>query len=69
MHVAATTGLQKATIRYTWNTFSFRIPSDSTESGAEKRQQWIAGTNRKGWQPGPGARLCSEHFIDGKFLI
>ena len=32
----------------------------------KRRCQWLRNINRVVWTPGPGARVCSAHFIHGK---
>ena len=32
----------------------------------KRRCQWLRNINRANWTPGPGARVCSAHFIHGK---
>lgn len=36
------------------------------EISTARRAAWIAKINRKKWCPGPGAHVCSMHFISGK---
>ncbi len=36
------------------------------EISIARRSAWISKINRKAWCPGPGARVCSIHFISGK---
>lgn len=31
-----------------------------------RRQAWLKNISRKNWNPGPGARVCSAHFILSK---
>ena len=45
----------------------FRYPNDPV-----MRERWITQVNRREsngslWSPGPGARLCSEHFVSGQW--
>ena len=45
----------------------FRYPTNPT-----MKERWIKQVNRKKpngspWSPGPNARLCSEHFVSGKW--
>lgn len=36
------------------------------ELSAKRRAAWLKSINRKDWNPGPGARVCSSHFLSGK---
>ncbi len=36
------------------------------EISIARHSAWISKINRKAWCPGPGARVCSIHFISGK---
>ena len=36
------------------------------ELSSRRRAGWLKNINRKDWTPGPGARVCSAHFITGK---
>lgn len=35
------------------------------ELSATRRAAWLSKINRKDWTPGPGARVCSAHFLSG----
>ena len=36
------------------------------ELSEKRRTAWLAKINRKDWVPGPGSRVCSDHFISSK---
>ena len=36
------------------------------ELSTRRRSAWLASINQSDWTPGPGARVCSVHFISGK---
>ena len=36
------------------------------EVSSRRRSAWLKNINRKDWTPGPGARVCSCHFITNK---
>lgn len=36
------------------------------EVSTRRRLAWLKNINRKDWTPGPGARVCSTHFITNK---
>lgn len=40
----------------------YRIPADP-----DKRRQWLAAIGRKDFNATQYTRLCSKHFISGKF--
>jgi len=50
------------------NLLFYRIPS---KKNPERRLQWINAVGRKDWSEEKinNARLCSAHFISGKFFI
>uniref|UniRef100_A0A3B4WU72 THAP domain-containing protein 1 n=1 Tax=Seriola lalandi dorsalis TaxID=1841481 RepID=A0A3B4WU72_SERLL len=35
----------------------------------ERRKKWITAIHRKNWEPSKHTRLCSAHFVQGKFLL
>ena len=37
------------------------------ELSLKRRQAWISSINRKDWVPSKSSRVCSEHFLSGKF--
>ena len=36
------------------------------ELSSRRQAAWLGSINRKDWSPGPGACVCSVHFINGK---
>ena len=42
----------------------YRFPANK-----ERRQRWIAAVRRDNWEPTIYSRLCSRHFISGKWVI
>ena len=42
----------------------YRFPVDK-----DRRRLWIAAVDRKEFHPTEYTRLCSQHFISGKFYI
>ena len=44
------------------------IPNGSSKEKQEVRKRWLHLISRKSFHPGPGHRVCSEHFVGGKDL-
>ena len=44
------------------------IPNGNSKEKQELRKRWLHLISRKNFHPGPGHRVCSEHFVGGKRL-
>ena len=42
------------------------IPNGVSNSKQDLRKKWLYMISRKDFYPGPGHRVCSEHFVGGK---
>ena len=42
------------------------IPNGVSKSKQDRRKNWLHMISRKDLYPGPGHRVCSEHFVGGK---
>ena len=42
------------------------IPNGVSKSKQDRRKKWLHMISRKDFYPGPGHRVCSQHFAGGK---
>ena len=42
------------------------IPNGKSKEKQELRKRWLHLISRKNFYPGPGHRVCSERFVEGK---
>ena len=52
-----------------------KVPKVNTSHGEQtetvtrkRREAWIAAVGRPGWEPTPFSKVCSDHFVSGKYM-